>query len=48
MLMKDISLAKAGVTGEKLYYKAQDFQEDNVLFKYCTHPEVLFVDLNFL
>ena len=39
-LMKDISLMKLGATGEKLYYKAQDFLYEDVLFQYCQHPEV--------
>ena len=34
-LMKDISLMKLGATGEKLYYKAQDFLYEDVLFQYC-------------
>ena len=38
--MKDISLAKTGVTGERLYNKAQDFVYDEVLFQYCLLPQV--------
>ncbi|GAB6020909.1 hypothetical protein CHUAL_003554 [Chamberlinius hualienensis] len=40
-LMKDISLLKAGVTGEKVIYKAQDFIYDPVLFNYCQITEIL-------
>ena len=39
-MMKDVSLAKSGVTGEKLYYKVQDFVYDDVLFQYCQHKKV--------
>lgn len=39
-MMKDISLAKTGATGEKLYFKVQDFVYDDVLFQYCQHPKV--------
>ena len=39
-MMKDISLAKTGVTGERLYNKAQDFVYDEVLFQYCLLPQV--------
>ena len=38
--MKDISLAKTGVTGEKLFNKAQDFVYDDVLFQYCQYKQV--------
>lgn len=40
-MMKDVSLAKMGVTGQRLYNKAQDFVYDDVLFQYCVHPQVL-------
>jgi len=40
-MMRDISLAKTGATGEILYYKVQDFVYDDILFQYCQHPEVL-------
>ena len=40
-MMKDISLAKKGATGEHLYYKVQDFVYDDVLFDYCKHPAVI-------
>jgi len=40
-MMKDISLAKTGVTGEKLFNKAQDFVYDDVLFQYCQYKQVL-------
>lgn len=39
-MMKDVSLAKMGVTGQRLYNKAQDFVYDDVLFQYCVHPQV--------
>lgn len=39
-MMKDVSLAKTGVTGERLYYKVQDFVYDDILFEYCKHPDV--------
>ena len=39
-MMKDVSLTKSGVTGEKLYYKVQDFVYDDVLFQYCQHKKV--------
>ena len=41
--MKDISLAKSGAKGEKLYYKVQDLMFDDVLFEYCQHPAVIFI-----
>lgn len=40
-MMKDISLSKTNVSGERLYNKAQDFVYDEVLFQYCLHPRVL-------
>lgn len=40
-MMRDVSLAKTGVTGERLYNKAQDFVYDDVLFQYCLHPRVI-------
>jgi hypothetical protein len=39
-LVKDISLHKAGITGEKLYYKIQDFAADDVLFQFSHLPQV--------
>ena len=39
-MMRDISLAKTNVSGERLYNKAQDFVYDEVLFQYCLHPRV--------
>jgi phytanoyl-CoA hydroxylase len=39
-MMKDVSLAKAGAVGERLYNKVQDFMWDDVLFNYCSHPKV--------
>ncbi|XP_047001352.1 phytanoyl-CoA dioxygenase, peroxisomal-like [Schistocerca americana] len=41
VLMKDISLAKTGATGEYLYYKAQDILWDEIFAKYITHPLLL-------
>lgn len=40
-MMRDITLAKTGATGERLFNKAQDFVYDEVLFQYCLHPVVL-------
>lgn len=41
-MMRDVSLAKIpGITGERLYNKAQDFVYDEVLFQYCMYPGVL-------
>ena len=43
-LVKDISLHKAGgITGEKLYYKIQDFASDPVLFQFSHLPQVKYV-----
>lgn len=39
-MMRDLSQAKKGATGERLYYKVQSFQSDDVLFTYCKHPKV--------
>lgn len=39
-MMKDVSIAKSGGTGEKLFYKVQDFLYDDILFQYCQHPKV--------
>ena len=41
-MMKDVSLAKTGVTGERLFNKAQDFVYDDVLFQFCLFPPVGF------
>lgn len=43
--MKDVSLLKTGVTGERLYNKIQDFMWDEVLFQYIALPEVLKIQL---
>ena len=40
-MMKDITLAKTGATGERLFNKAQDFVYDDILFQYCLHPAVI-------
>jgi len=40
-LVKDISLAKAGATGERLYNKVQDFMWDEVLYDYCQSSEIV-------
>ena len=40
VLMRDISLAKAGAKGEFLYNKLQDFIWDDVLSRYLLAPEV--------
>ena len=39
-MMKDISLARSGATGERLYYKAQNLVYDEVLYQYCLIPQV--------
>jgi len=41
ILMKDVSLAKTGATGERLYNKIQDFMWDDVLFEYIASPELV-------
>ncbi|XP_006085869.1 phytanoyl-CoA dioxygenase, peroxisomal [Myotis lucifugus] len=42
MLMKDVTIAKSKYApSEKVITKAQDFQEDEELFRYCTLPEIL-------
>jgi len=40
-LVKDLSLAKAGATGEHLYNKVQDFMWDDTLFGYCTLSQIV-------
>jgi len=40
VLMKDLSLMKSGATGERLYYKIQDFMWDEVLYEYLSYPKV--------
>ena len=43
VMMRDITLAKLpGITGERLYNKAQDFVYDEILFQYCMHPGVIY------
>ncbi len=39
LMMKDITLLKTGVTGERLYNKIQDFMWDELLFQYISLPE---------
>jgi len=39
-LMKDLSLSKTGVTGERLYNKIQDFMWDEVLYEFISFPEL--------
>ncbi|XP_036308595.1 phytanoyl-CoA dioxygenase, peroxisomal [Pipistrellus kuhlii] len=42
MLMKDVTIAKTDLApSERVITKAQDFQEDEELFRYCTLPEIL-------
>ena len=43
-LMKDITIAKshAGVKGQRVVTKIQNFQDDKTLFEYCKLPEVRF------
>ncbi|XP_066993380.2 phytanoyl-CoA dioxygenase, peroxisomal [Anabrus simplex] len=40
-LMKDISLAKMGIKGERLYYKLQDIVWDDIFSKYILYPLIL-------
>lgn len=40
-MVKDISLAKMGLTGERLYNKIQDFMWDDILYQFCSLPEVV-------
>lgn len=39
-LMKEMSLAKTGATGEYLCYKLQDILFDDIFLKYVAHPKV--------
>jgi hypothetical protein len=39
-LMKDLSLAKTGAVGERLYNKIQDFMWNDTLYDYISLPEV--------
>lgn len=41
-IMKDIAIAKSEFgTNERAVSKLQDFQLDPVLFRYCSHPDIL-------
>lgn len=49
MLMKDVTIAKTDLApSERVITKAQDFQEDEELFRYCTLPEVQDLEYFFL
>lgn len=49
MLMKDVTIAKSQYApSEKVITKAQDFQEDEELFRYCTLPQVQDLEYVFL
>lgn len=49
MLMKDVTIAKSEYApSERVITKAQDFQEDEELFRYCTLPEVQDLECLFL
>lgn len=40
-IMRDVAIAKSEfVAGEKAVTKIQDFQDDPILFSYCTLPQV--------
>lgn len=39
-MMRDVAIAKEKGMGEKAITKLQDWQDDAVLFTYCTHPGV--------
>jgi phytanoyl-CoA hydroxylase len=41
LMMRDIAIAKKKEMGEMAVTKLQDWQDDEVLFEYCKHPEVL-------
>eukprot|EP00466_Bigelowiella_natans_P003240 jgi/Bigna1/86779/estExt_fgenesh1_pg.C_130232 len=42
LVMRDISSTdKANKVGENAITKIQDFQDDPILFRYCTHPKIL-------
>ena len=41
IIMRDVAIAKSEfVKDEKSVTKIQHFQNNNVLFSYCSHPEV--------
>jgi len=40
-VMRDVTIAKKKEWGENSITKLQDWQEDEVLFDYCQHPEIL-------
>jgi len=42
-MVRDISLAKSGkkLAGEAGVTKIQDWQDDEVLFTYCSHPKLV-------
>ena len=39
-VMKDVSLLREDMPGEKVINKLQDFFNDDVLFSYCTNDRV--------
>ena len=39
-MMKDISVAKTDASGERLFYKVQDFVYDDILWQYCKYQPV--------
>jgi len=39
-VMRDVAIAKKKEKGEKAITKVQDWQDDPVLFSYCSHPNV--------
>jgi len=41
IVMRDIAIAKTKGVGEKAITKIQDWQEDDILFGYCRHPNLL-------
>jgi len=40
-MMRDIAIAKQKGNREEAITKVQDFQDDEVLFEYCRHPDVI-------
>lgn len=40
-VMRDVAIAKRKEKGEKAITKIQDWQDDPVLFSYCSHPHVI-------
>eukprot|EP00455_Lapot_gusevi_P042961 TRINITY_DN5171_c0_g1_i1.p1 TRINITY_DN5171_c0_g1~~TRINITY_DN5171_c0_g1_i1.p1 ORF type:complete len:349 (-),score=99.10 TRINITY_DN5171_c0_g1_i1:182-1165(-) len=41
LMMRDVGIAKKKQMGEKFITKLQDFQDDEILFQYCSEPEII-------